>query len=153
VLEQEMRLGLDAVVPELGRTLGDELLTPTRIYASAVRALLNVLGTDLHALCHVTGGGLVGNLPRVLPTGVVARVQLDHIAPPVFRLIARGGPVDDAEMLRTFNLGIGLVAVVAREAAEHAAQALTTAGEKAWALGEVVPGTAGEPPRVEVPGP
>jgi phosphoribosylformylglycinamidine cyclo-ligase len=98
----------------------------------------------------VTGGGLVGNLPRVLPRGVVARVKLDHEIPSVFRMIARGGPVEESEMRRTFNLGIGLVAVVSKAALDRAVRALTAAGERAWLLGEIAPGSASEDPFVEI---
>jgi len=150
VLEQEMKLPLDGHVAELGRTLADELLVPTRIYARSVAALSAALGGELHALCHVTGGGLVGNLPRVLPDGTSAKVRLDHALPPVFRLIASGGPVEEAEMRRTFNLGIGLVAVVGKEAADRAVSTLRSAGESAWMLGDVVATSPAEPARVDV---
>ncbi|HVW25119.1 MAG TPA: phosphoribosylformylglycinamidine cyclo-ligase [Polyangiaceae bacterium] len=150
VLETEMKLTLDRHVPELGVTLADELLTPTRIYARAVAALKTALGESLHALCHVTGGGLSENLPRVLPDGTIAKVRLDHEVPPIFQLIMRGGPVELSEMRRTFNMGIGLVAVVARDAAESALAALRAQGEKAWPLGELTAGNAGEPAFVDI---
>jgi phosphoribosylformylglycinamidine cyclo-ligase len=148
VLERRWKLG--EPVPELGTTLGEALLVPTRIYAKSVRALSAALGGELHALCHVTGGGIVGNLPRVLPPGTLARVRLDHARPEIFDLIAREGPVEEAEMRRAFNLGIGLCAVVARGAAERACEALAAAGEVAWIAGEVANGS-GEP-SVEVAG-
>jgi len=150
VLEVEMKIPLDRHVPELGRTLAEELLVPTRIYAAAVAELGRELGEDLHALCHVTGGGLVGNLPRVLPAGMVARLRLDHEEPAIFGLIARGGPVETTEMRRTFNLGIGLVAVVDARAGERAVQALRNAGERAWRIGELVRGAPADPATVEV---
>lgn len=150
VLETEMKLRLDAHVPELGRSLADELLTPTRIYAKAALALGAALGGELHALCHVTGGGLVGNLPRVLPSGTTAKVRMDHAVPAIFRLIARGGPVDEDEMRRTFNLGIGLVAVVGRDASSPALAALAEAGEKPWVIGEVARSSPGAPAEVEI---
>ncbi|MBX3125602.1 MAG: phosphoribosylformylglycinamidine cyclo-ligase [Polyangiaceae bacterium] len=130
---------LNAELPELGATLGAALLTPTRIYARAVRELLGALGGDVHALCHVTGGGLVGNLPRVLAAGCRARVRLDHERPALFELIARLGPVDEQELRRTFNLGIGLVAVVAPGRLADAIAALEAAGERAWSLGSLEP--------------
>ncbi len=149
VLEVEMQLALDAHIPELGAKLGDVLLTPTRIYAKAVQALTRALDADIHALCHVTGGGLPGNLPRVLPAGSVARVKLNHPRPPIFDLIQRGGPVTEAEMLKTFNCGIGMVAVVAQGKAELAIQTLNSLGEQAWRLGSVeIAGAA--PARVEI---
>jgi phosphoribosylformylglycinamidine cyclo-ligase len=151
VIEGEMKLPLEAHVHELGRTVADELLAPTRIYARAVSSLSAALGEGLHALCHVTGGGLVGNLPRVLPDGTVARVRLDHERPPVFGLIARGGPVEEDEMRRTFNLGIGLVCVVSADAADKAVRALVAADEKAWILGEITKAaTPSEPSYVDV---
>jgi phosphoribosylformylglycinamidine cyclo-ligase len=150
VLEGEMGLGFDAHVAEFGRTLGDELLTPTRIYASAVRELVQVAKDDVRAFCHVTGGGIVGNLPRILPDGVRARVRLDHEIPAVFQVIARGGPVEVSEMRRTFNLGVGMVAVVSSTAADRAIQCLRSTGERAWVMGEVVSGTPGEEPVVDV---
>jgi phosphoribosylformylglycinamidine cyclo-ligase len=98
----------------------------------------------------VTGGGLSDNLPRVLPDGTVAKVRLDHEVPKIFQLIMRGGPVELAEMQRTFNMGIGLVVVVARDAADGALAALRASGEKAWPLGEVTAGKGDEPSFVDV---
>jgi phosphoribosylformylglycinamidine cyclo-ligase len=139
VLEREMRLEMTAVVPDLGRPLGEVLLTPTRIYARAVAGVLAALGTDLHALSHITGGGLPGNLPRVLPKGLGARLDLaSYERPAIFRVIERGGPVDEAELRRTFNLGVGLIAVVSAAAADRAIEALAGAGERAWVLGETI---------------
>ncbi len=145
VLTERLGLALDAHVAELGATLGDTLLTPTRIYARAVRGLGAAIGGDLHALCHVTGGGVPGNLPRVLPPGTRARFRLDLARPPVFDLIARGGPVAEDELRRTFNLGVGLVAVLAPGRVDAALEALAAAGERAWVAGEVVASGAAEP--------
>jgi len=152
VLEREMGLRLDARVAELDGVLGEVLLTPTKIYARACAGLGAALGSDLHALCHVTGGGIEGNLPRVLPEGTRAEVALDHERPKIFDVIARGGPVAEAEMRRTFNLGVGLVAVVAKGRAESALEALRVAGEKAWIMGEVTAGEAGAEASVVISG-
>jgi len=149
VLQDEMKLELDQVVPTLGMTLGEALLVPTRIYAKAVASLQGALDDDLHALCHVTGGGIPGNLPRVLPDGMVARVNHGHAQPAIFELIERGGPVAEAEMRSTFNLGVGLVAVVAPGRVEDAITALCEAGERAWRFGELVATSASEPARVQ----
>ncbi len=149
VLLDEMQLSLDEVVPELGTTLGEALLEPTRIYARAVSALQAALDMDLHALCHVTGGGVPGNLPRVLPPGVVARVGRDYPAPPIFDLIQRGGPVAEDEMRRTFNMGVGLVAMVARDRVNEALVALQAVGERAWLWGQLRPAADSGPARVE----
>ncbi len=149
----EAHHSLDDEVPELGMTVGAALLTPTRIYARAVAELCNALGSDLHALCHVTGGGLVGNLPRVLADGLVAEVNLAHPRPAIFDLIARLGPVEETELRRTFNLGVGLVAVVAKGRQEAALHALRAAGEPAWCLGALSPAPdAGAPATVKVVG-
>ncbi|HMA94939.1 MAG TPA: phosphoribosylformylglycinamidine cyclo-ligase [Polyangiaceae bacterium] len=147
VFEKELKLGYDTRVPELNQTVGEALLVPTRIYARQVQALLEATGEHLHALCHVTGGGLPGNLPRVLPQGTHARIRLP--APPaLFQLIARGGPVDSDEMLRTFNMGIGLVVVVKEEAADAARRSLTEQGETVHDLGVIVADSAQSEPTV-----
>lgn len=137
VLQEKMGLGFEDRVEGLDGTLADVLLTPTRIYARAVAALLDAIGGGLHALCHVTGGGISGNLPRVLPDGAVATLSLDYAAPRIFGVIERGGPVDVTEMRRTFNLGIGLIAVLSADATEPAIEALRGAGESAWECGAV----------------
>ncbi|WP_437505863.1 phosphoribosylformylglycinamidine cyclo-ligase [Sorangium sp. So ce1099] len=139
VLEKEMGLRMADRVDELGATVGEALLTPTRIYARAITALLAASGDAVRGLSHITGGGLPGNLPRVLPDGLGARLDLgSYQRPAVFQLLQRGGPVDEAEMRRTFNLGVGLVAVVEKGAADRAIEALAGSGERAWVLGEVV---------------
>ena len=138
LLEQE-GLRLDQQVEGLGCPLVEVLLEPTRIYTRAVAALRASLGEALHALCHITGGGLVDNLPRVLPAGLGAHLDLSTYArPAIFELLARRGPIEEAEMRRTFNLGVGMVAVVAASAAEQALAVLGEAGERAWLLGSVV---------------
>jgi phosphoribosylformylglycinamidine cyclo-ligase len=142
VLLLQMKLALDARVAELGRSVGEELLRPTRIYARAIGALADRIGDGLHGLCHVTGGGIEGNLPRVLPEGLGATVELrSWQRPRIFDLIAHGGPVEEAEMRRTFNLGVGLVAVVAPEHADEAIASLKWSGEEAWRLGSVQAGS------------
>ncbi|KYF80377.1 phosphoribosylaminoimidazole synthetase [Sorangium cellulosum] len=139
VLEKEMGLRMSDRVDELGGTVGETLLTPTRIYARAITALLAACGDAVRGLSHITGGGLPGNLPRVLPDGLGAQIDLgSYQRPAVFQVLQRGGPVDEAEMRRTFNLGVGLVAVVEKGAADRAIAALAGSGERAWVLGEVV---------------
>ena len=117
-----------------GGTLADELLVPTRIYARDCLALL--AECEVHAFAHVTGGGLAGNLARVLPATVEAVVDRATWTPqPIFERIASTGGVDEAELERTFNLGVGMVAVVAD--ADAALEALHARGVPAWTLGEV----------------
>jgi phosphoribosylformylglycinamidine cyclo-ligase len=123
----------------LGAPLGEVLLTPTRIYAGDCLSL--AAAVEVHAFCHVTGGGLPGNLPRVLPDGLGAVVDTTTWErPAVFDLLQRRGPVADPEMWRTFNQGVGMVAVVAAEAADAAVAHLGDRGLAAWRLGEVAPG-------------
>ena len=137
-----LRCRVGSTFPRTGRSVADELLEPTRIYASAVKALLE--GVPVAAMAHVTGGGLTGNVPRVLPEG--CRVVIRRAAwtiPPVFEVLREAGKVTDAEMFRTFNMGIGYVVIVDRNAAERAAGLLAQAGETVYALGEVIAGSRG----------
>ena len=141
-LLERAAFGLDATPPPLTRPLADELLTPTRIYVRAIRHLLEAM--PVKAMAHITGGGLVGNLPRVLPAG--CRAALDSSAwaePPIFGLIERAGRVPAEEMLRVFNLGIGFVVVVAEADAERALGLLSGAGEKPDRIGRIVAGERG----------
>ena len=131
------------------QSVGAALLRPTRIYARAVGALAAALGPELHGLAHITGGGLRDNVPRALPDGLRARIRLgSYRRPAIFQAIQRGGPVDEEEMRRTFNLGVGLVAVVAPAAAAEAMATLSQAGERAWLLGEIVAGSPDAEPDV-----
>lgn len=116
--------------------LGQVLLTPTRIYAATMRALRKRLGAELHAACHVTGGGITENLPRVLAEGMVAHVTRPP-TPPIFRLIAERGPVEQAEMDRTFNMGVGMVVVVDGAAVSKTLDCLTATGEDCFELGTI----------------
>jgi len=128
-----------------GGSPGEPLLRPTRIYAPDCLALC--AQTEVHALCHVTGGGIPGNLPRVLPDGLGAVVDTATFSPPeIFGLIARTGPVEPAEMWRTFNMGAGMIAVVADGRA--AVELLTARGVDAWVCGRV----AADHPGVELTG-
>lgn len=130
---------VDRYVPELGCTLGEELLRPHRSY---VRPLLRLMDeVDVHALAHITGGGIPGNLARVLPDGCSAEVRLrSWEVPPVFRMIQEIGKVEEGEMLRTFNMGIGMVAVVGEEDVARARKVLESEGERAWEVGRVTSG-------------
>jgi phosphoribosylformylglycinamidine cyclo-ligase len=119
--------------------LAAELLTPTRIYVRAVAAVC--AAAEVRGIAHITGGGLPGNLPRIFPDGLGARLRADSWAvPALFERIAREGPVERGEMLETFNMGVGLCVVVPPGSAAAAIAALAGAGEVAWRLGEVVPG-------------
>ncbi len=129
-----------------GQTLAEALLTPTRLYVKPILAALKA-GAPIKALAHITGGGFPDNIPRVLPDGVGAELDLAAIsAPPVFGWLAATGGVARDEMLRTFNCGVGMVAVAAADTAESVIAALTDAGEAPFRIGRLVP--AGEGPRV-----
>jgi phosphoribosylformylglycinamidine cyclo-ligase len=138
-------LPYDAVLPELNRPLGEALLAPTKIYAKAIRAALDAGG--VHAIAHITGGGIPGNLPRVLPEGVGAEiVEASFPRPPIFDVIQKRAEVEAPEMRRTFNLGAGMILAVAPERADDVARALAEAGETAHRIGVLVsmPGVEGE---------
>ncbi|MBR1613362.1 MAG: phosphoribosylformylglycinamidine cyclo-ligase [Succinivibrio sp.] len=121
-----------------GRTLGDALLAPTRIYVKQILKLIKEV--DVHALAHITGGGFWENIPRVLPEGTCAACDGDSwTRPEVFKFLQKNGNVDAYEMFRTFNCGVGMIAVVSKEEAQKAVEVLNAAGEKAWVLGEIAP--------------
>jgi phosphoribosylformylglycinamidine cyclo-ligase len=127
---------LDREVPELGRTLGEELLEPTRIYAKACLALARE--TRTHAMSHVTGGGLAANLERVLPEEVAVRLDRSTwTPPPVFRLVQEVGGVAQADLERTLNMGVGMVAVVDGEDVGRVLATLEEHEVAAWVCGEV----------------
>jgi len=128
----------DRPVAEFGRTLGEELLEPTRVYARDLLTLARAGGIDLHALSHVTGGGLAANLARVLPQGAFARVDRSTWTPPaVFEVVRELGRVPVADLERTLNMGVGFVAVLPAAQGDLAIQILKAQGIDAWVLGEV----------------
>ncbi len=130
------RMSLTGHVEEFGRTLGEELLEPTKIYAKDCLAL--VAETEVRTFAHVTGGGLAGNLSRVIPAGLVAELDRGTWNPdPIFKLIAQRGRIERAEMEKTFNMGVGMVAVVAPEDADRAQAVLTARHINCWTLGTV----------------
>ena len=139
VLLEIDRMNLAGHVEEFGRTLGEELLEPTRIYAKDCLAL--AAETQVRTFCHVTGGGLAGNLARVVPHGLVAEIDRGTWTPaPVFAMIAQRGRVERDEMERTFNMGVGMVAVVAPEDTDRALAILTARHLNCWTLGTVQKG-------------
>lgn len=135
--------GLEREVPELGRTVGEELLEPTRLYTRVCLAMLDALSTDaapspIHALSHVTGGGLAANLARVLPAGLVADVDRSSwVVPPVFDMVRRLGEVPWDDLEGTLNLGVGMIAVVDPDVADAVLHLANGSGMPAWTLGSV----------------
>jgi phosphoribosylformylglycinamidine cyclo-ligase len=129
---------LDERPSELGgASVGEALLRPTRLYAKTVQAVL-AAGHDVRAMSHITGGGLPGNLPRVLPEGLGASVRASLPRAPLFDLVEKRGPVDVAEMRRTFNLGIGFVMIVPEPQARALEDTLRSVGETPIDMGRVV---------------
>jgi len=132
-----LKLKIDSRVPELGKTLGEELITPTRIYTETVQALLKDL--PVHGLAHITGGGIVDNIVRVVPQGLGLLIRKGSWdIPPVFTFLQNAGRVPEIEMLRTFNVGIGMVALVPPTAVSDVLERLAGLHEKAFVIGEVV---------------
>lgn len=141
--------GLERHVPELGRTVGEELLEPTRLYTRPCLDLARDDAAGVHAYSHVTGGGLAANLARVLPRGVVADVdRASWQVPPVFAMVQELGAVPWSDLERTLNLGVGMVAVVDGACVDHALARLGDLGVPAWVLGSVRADDGGDPDAV-----
>jgi phosphoribosylformylglycinamidine cyclo-ligase len=139
ILLEALAFRVDAHVPELGTTVGRALLAPHRSYLAAIEPLLE--RDKVRALAHVTGGGFPGNVPRVLPEGLGALLRRGSWpVPPLFRLIQKGGSVAEEEMVRTFNMGIGMVVVVAPGDLHDAEHSLERRGEASFVIGRVVAG-------------
>ncbi len=133
--------GVDVANEQLeGKPLKDVLMAPTKIYVKAIQALQKNLGNaNLHAMAHITGGGLTENLPRVLPENLSAQINTSSWQiPAVFQWLQQQGNIATTEMYRTFNCGVGYVIVLPKEKAEQALALLQQAGETAWVLGEIV---------------
>jgi len=129
-------------IPELGRTLAEELLEPTRIYAKITRKLFDKF--RIKGAAHITGGGIVGNLPRVLPRGCRAVIERGTWpVPPIFAMIQKIGAIAQDEMDRTFNNGLGMILVVAKDHRDRVLQAIAELGEKCYVIGEIRKGTRG----------
>ncbi|MEU0948461.1 phosphoribosylformylglycinamidine cyclo-ligase [Streptomyces canus] len=136
VLLNEAGLALDARIDELGRTLGEELLEPTKIYSLDCLALIST--AEVHAFSHVTGGGLAANLARVVPDGLHAIVDRATWAPdPIFDLVGRTGQVERLELEKTLNMGVGMIAIVPEESVDVALATLDDRGVEAWVAGEI----------------
>jgi len=140
---EQAGLGLDTFVPELGRTVADELLEPTRIYVRAIKTTYRMYRVKriVHGIAHITGGGLIDNPPRILPDGCSIRLRQVWDVPKVFPWLQKLGQVPPAEMYRVFNMGIGMIMVVAEFFADAMARHMRTKAKvPAWVIGEVVPG-------------
>jgi len=130
---------LNAYVPELGTTLGEALLTPTKIYVKPVLACLDAV--EVKGISHITGGGFYENLPRCFPDGLSARIDRAALeVPPVFELIRKQGNIPERDMFNTFNMGTGMALVVSPTEADRAIEVLNAAGQDAKVIGEVTEG-------------
>lgn len=133
-------------IDELGMTLGEQLLIPTKIYVKPIRALLEQC--EVNAISHITGGGFYENIPRMLPDGMVAKIEKSAVeVPPIFKLIQSTGNIPEHDMFNTFNMGVGMMVSVPSVEADKAVRILKENGEDAYIIGEVV---AGEEKGVEL---
>ena len=133
---------LETYYEELGTTLGEALLAPTRLY---VKPVLNAIEkADVKAISHITGGGFYENIPRMMKEGCTAKVNRAAVPVlPIFELIAKTGNIPERDMFNTFNMGVGMIMAVSKETADDAIRALTESGETAFVLGEVIEGDEG----------
>jgi phosphoribosylformylglycinamidine cyclo-ligase len=128
--------------PELSKPLGEELLTPTKIYVKPLLALMDEL--EVKAVSHITGGGFYENIPRMLKDGLSAKIKKDDIPVlPIFKLMQRVGNIPERDMYNTFNMGVGMILAVAKENVQKALEVLKANGEDAVVLGEIIEGTDG----------
>ena len=124
---------------DLGESLGDALLTPTRIYVKPVLAAIRA--ADVHGISHITGGGFFENIPRCLPAGMTAKIEKAAIqTPPIFKLLQETGRIPERDMFNTFNMGVGMAVIVSRDTADRALAALADHGCPGYVMGEIVPG-------------
>lgn len=133
--------GTDVASEKLGElSLADALMAPTRIYVKSVNALQKSLGNaNIHAMAHITGGGLTENLPRVLPENLAAQIDTSSwTLPEVFQWLQKGGNIETLEMYRTFNCGVGFILVIPVDKAEQAMSELSASGETVWKIGEII---------------
>ena len=127
---------LSARVPELGKSLGEELLTPTRIYVKSALSLCKAF--DIHGIAHITGGGFIENIPRILPEGLAARIARGAWpVPPIFEMLRRLGQMEDRQIYNTFNMGVGMVLAVSPEDADAVVRRANELGEGAYPIGTV----------------
>ena len=144
VFEKELtKEGLSTYYDELGKTLGEALLEPTRIYVKALKSVKKA-GVRIKGCSHITGGGFYENIPRMLPDGIRAEVKKDsYELPAIFKMLARKGNIEEKMMYNTFNMGVGMVLAVAPADADKTIAAINEAGEKAFVIGKAVAGEKG----------
>jgi phosphoribosylformylglycinamidine cyclo-ligase len=144
VFFDKAKMTVGTTLPELDRPLGEVLLTPTRIYAKQILALVKEF--RIKGIAHITGGGITENLPRILPQGVRARIdRKSWTVPPIFQAMSRLGSVEREEMFRVFNMGIGLILVVPAQSAAAVLKKAADLEEPGWKIGEIVASSSKEP--------
>ena len=145
VLFEQGSWTVESLPQELGRSLGETLLEPTRIYAKPIMSLVSSL--DIHGIAHITGGGLTGNVPRILPQHCQAAVRKNSWpSQPIFGMIEQVGEVAREEMFRVFNMGIGLVLIVPSKEADQALSLVKSFGDQGYVIGEIQKRPDGDPP-------
>ena len=133
------QLSMDTKIPEFGKTLGEELLTPTRLYPKAVLPLIEQ--QLVKGMVHITGGGFYENTPRSIPDGLCAKIDKSSLrTPPIFGMLQRMGSIPEHDMFNTYNMGVGMTMIVAKDDADKALAALKENGQDAYVIGEVVSG-------------
>jgi phosphoribosylformylglycinamidine cyclo-ligase len=133
---ESLKLKIDSYMPEFGKTIGEELLTPTRIYSEIILSFLKEL--PIHGLAHITGGGLTENIIRIIPeTCMVRIIKGSWEVPPVFNFLQKAGNISEDEMMRTFNNGIGMVAIVPEKSTQEIMERLGAINEKAFVIGDI----------------
>ena len=131
---------LDTYYDELGTTLGEALIAPTKIYVKAMKSVKNA-GVTVKGCSHITGGGFYENIPRMLPDGVSARVNKDsYPVLPIFKLLQKTGGIEEKMMYNTYNMGLGMVLALDPKDVDTAIKAIEEAGEKAYVVGEIIEG-------------
>ena len=134
---------LNTYYDELGKTLGEALLAPTRIYVKALKSIKNT-GVCVHACSHITGGGFYENIPRMLPEGMKAVVKKDsYEVPAIFKLLAKEGDIAEEMMYNTFNMGLGMVVAVDKEDVDKTMEAIKAAGDTPYIVGHMEAGEKG----------
>nr|HID59011.1 phosphoribosylformylglycinamidine cyclo-ligase [Desulfobacterales bacterium] len=134
---ERLGLKLEDRVDLLGKTLGEVLIEPTKIYSDLIQKLIRDL--PIHGLSHITGGGIIENLPRILPSSCCARIEEGSWEiPPIFHFLRESGNISNLEMLRTFNNGIGLIIVVPESAVDDVLERVAAIGERAYIIGDIV---------------
>lgn len=142
IVFEKMGYQVDSYIKELGHTIGEELLIPTRIYTNPVLNLVNTF--DIKGISHITGGGFFENIPRMLPDGLKGKVYTDKIdTPEIFNLLQKWGNIDTKEMYSTFNMGVGMILIVAKEDERKICEYLDENNEKYYNLGRVEKGSEG----------